>query len=240
MVFSSSRLRVSPSHRESPTPSRFQQVSRVKFSPYQLQRCQTHRQHVTSSPACQHEAAKPRQLGDHGGTRNPAARPQLTPNTSRQVCYRSRSASPRPQDGSKKESQRRRGGGVRCREENRGGGEGDPSEKMNHKKKTMFTFLLFLVFEGQLFSPNSSVFTPEVLLVLTCFQPSGALSQDPLPDVCSTCHHEATCDDKMDGSGKVCNCKYGFVGNGRFLCQGDEKCDNRISNVTSCALKHSD
>lgn len=28
-------------------------------------------------------------------------------------------------------------------------------------------FLSFLIFEGQLFSPDSSVFTPEVLLVLT-------------------------------------------------------------------------
>lgn len=39
-------------------------------------------------------------------------------------------------------------------------------------------------------------------------------------DVCATCHINATCDDKLDGSGKVCNCKYGFVGNGRTLCQG--------------------
>lgn len=167
MIFSSVRLCVSPSHRESPTPRRFQQVRRVKFSPYQLQRCQMHHQHVTSSPVCQHEAAKPRQLGDHRGTRNHAACPQLTPNTSRQACYRSRSASPCPWDGSKKESQRRRRGGVRCREENRGRGEGDPAEKMNHRKKTTFTFLLFLIFEGQLFSPDSSVLTPEVLQVLT-------------------------------------------------------------------------
>lgn len=167
MVFSSGRLCVSPSHRESPKPSRFQQVCRVKFSPYQLQQCQVHHQHVTSSPVCQHEAAKPRQLGEHRGTRNHSARPQLTPNTSRQACYQSRSASPHPGDGSKKESQRRRGGGVCCREENRGGGEGDPAEKMNHRKKTTFTFLLFLISEGQLFPPDSSVFTPEVLLVLT-------------------------------------------------------------------------
>uniref|UniRef100_A0A3Q4ML16 Sushi domain containing 1 n=1 Tax=Neolamprologus brichardi TaxID=32507 RepID=A0A3Q4ML16_NEOBR len=40
-----------------------------------------------------------------------------------------------------------------------------------------------------------------------------------LLDVCSTCHANATCDDKSDGSGKVCNCKYGFVGNGRTFCQ---------------------
>ena len=39
-------------------------------------------------------------------------------------------------------------------------------------------------------------------------------------DVCATCHPNATCDDKSNGSGKVCNCKYGFVGNGRTFCQG--------------------
>lgn len=39
-------------------------------------------------------------------------------------------------------------------------------------------------------------------------------------DVCASCHVNATCDDKTDGSGKVCNCKYGFVGNGRTFCQG--------------------
>lgn len=42
-------------------------------------------------------------------------------------------------------------------------------------------------------------------------------------DVCATCHANATCDDKSDGSGKVCNCKYGFVGNGRTFCQGRKK-----------------
>lgn len=38
-------------------------------------------------------------------------------------------------------------------------------------------------------------------------------------DVCATCHANAHCDDKLDGSGKVCNCKYGFVGNGITYCQ---------------------
>uniref|UniRef100_A0A3B5LLD3 Sushi domain containing 1 n=1 Tax=Xiphophorus couchianus TaxID=32473 RepID=A0A3B5LLD3_9TELE len=41
-------------------------------------------------------------------------------------------------------------------------------------------------------------------------------------DVCATCHPNATCEDKPDGSGKVCNCNYGFVGNGRTHCQKDE------------------
>lgn len=39
-------------------------------------------------------------------------------------------------------------------------------------------------------------------------------------DVCASCHANATCDDKINGTGKVCNCKYGFVGNGRLLCKG--------------------
>lgn len=40
-------------------------------------------------------------------------------------------------------------------------------------------------------------------------------------DVCASCHQNATCDDKTDKSGgKVCNCMYGFVGNGRTYCQG--------------------
>ncbi len=40
-------------------------------------------------------------------------------------------------------------------------------------------------------------------------------------DVCASCHQNATCDYKTDGSGgKMCNCMYGFVGNGRTYCQG--------------------
>uniref|UniRef100_A0A673AIM3 Sushi domain containing 1 n=1 Tax=Sphaeramia orbicularis TaxID=375764 RepID=A0A673AIM3_9TELE len=43
-------------------------------------------------------------------------------------------------------------------------------------------------------------------------------------DVCASCHANATCEDKLDGSGKVCNCKYGFVGNGRTFCQDKDEC----------------
>lgn len=52
---------------------------------------------------------------------------------------------------------------------------------------------------------------------------SDMLAEGHALDVCATCHANATCDDKSDGSGKVCNCKYGFVGNGRTFCQGREK-----------------
>uniref|UniRef100_A0A3Q3E0G2 Sushi domain containing 1 n=1 Tax=Labrus bergylta TaxID=56723 RepID=A0A3Q3E0G2_9LABR len=47
-------------------------------------------------------------------------------------------------------------------------------------------------------------------------------------DVCASCHVNATCDDKLDGSGKVCNCKYGFVGNGRAFCQ---ECQSGVSTI---------
>ncbi|XP_077571944.1 sushi domain-containing protein 1-like isoform X2 [Stigmatopora nigra] len=43
-------------------------------------------------------------------------------------------------------------------------------------------------------------------------------------DVCASCHDNATCDDKPDNSGKVCNCKYGYVGNGRTFCQDKDEC----------------
>ncbi|KAF7199635.1 transcript variant X2 [Nothobranchius furzeri] len=57
-------------------------------------------------------------------------------------------------------------------------------------------------------------------------------------DVCSSCHANATCEDKPDGSGKVCNCKYGFVGNGRTFCQDKDECQigaNKICGLhTTC------
>ncbi|XP_029916970.1 sushi domain-containing protein 1 isoform X4 [Myripristis murdjan] len=57
-------------------------------------------------------------------------------------------------------------------------------------------------------------------------------------DVCASCHANATCDDKSDGSGKVCNCMYGFVGNGRTFCQDKDECQIGASKIcgqhTSC------
>ncbi|XP_041756597.1 sushi domain-containing protein 1 isoform X5 [Coregonus clupeaformis] len=43
-------------------------------------------------------------------------------------------------------------------------------------------------------------------------------------DVCATCHPNATCEKKVDGAGKACNCMYGFVGNGRTYCQDKDEC----------------
>ncbi|XP_014869785.1 sushi domain-containing protein 1 isoform X2 [Poecilia latipinna] len=50
-------------------------------------------------------------------------------------------------------------------------------------------------------------------------------------DVCATCHPNATCEDKPDGSGKVCNCNYGFVGNGRTHCQDKDECQIGASKI---------
>uniref|UniRef100_A0A3Q1CZM0 Sushi domain containing 1 n=1 Tax=Amphiprion ocellaris TaxID=80972 RepID=A0A3Q1CZM0_AMPOC len=64
---------------------------------------------------------------------------------------------------------------------------------------------------------------PELVAVLSVLSGVPAEGQ-PLLDVCATCHANATCDNKSDGSGKVCNCKYGFVGNGRTFCQDKDEC----------------
>ncbi|KAL0979639.1 hypothetical protein UPYG_G00187600 [Umbra pygmaea] len=50
-------------------------------------------------------------------------------------------------------------------------------------------------------------------------------------DVCATCHPNATCENKEDGSGKICNCMYGFVGNGRTFCQDKDECQIGASKI---------
>ncbi|XP_026176824.1 sushi domain-containing protein 1 isoform X3 [Mastacembelus armatus] len=68
-----------------------------------------------------------------------------------------------------------------------------------------------------------------VVLLLSVFAGMPALGQ--ILDVCTTCHANATCNDKSDGSGKVCNCKYGFVGNGRTFCQDKDECQIGASKI---------
>ncbi|XP_051807159.1 sushi domain-containing protein 1 isoform X4 [Acanthochromis polyacanthus] len=63
-----------------------------------------------------------------------------------------------------------------------------------------------------------------LVVYLLCMFAGVPAKGKPLLDVCATCHANATCDDKSDGSGKVCNCKYGFVGNGRNFCQDKDEC----------------
>ncbi|XP_060893226.1 sushi domain-containing protein 1 isoform X9 [Labrus mixtus] len=65
------------------------------------------------------------------------------------------------------------------------------------------------------------------LLCVTTAKPAGGQTLD----VCASCHVIATCDDKLDGSGKVCNCKYGFVGNGRTFCQDKDECQIGASKI---------
>nr|XP_017211717.1 sushi domain-containing protein 1 isoform X2 [Danio rerio] len=61
------------------------------------------------------------------------------------------------------------------------------------------------------------------LMILNIFKDIRANAD--MVDVCASCHRNATCDDKTDGSGgKVCNCMYGFVGNGRTYCQDKDEC----------------
>ncbi|XP_053726529.1 sushi domain-containing protein 1 isoform X5 [Synchiropus splendidus] len=60
-------------------------------------------------------------------------------------------------------------------------------------------------------------------LVLLCFI-SGRTSSGAALDVCASCHVNATCDHKPNGSGKECNCRYGFVGNGLTFCLDKDEC----------------
>jgi len=67
--------------------------------------------------------------------------------------------------------------------------------------------------------------SPTYAIVGHCFVCVWPLAAMPpaageLLDVCVSCHANATCDDKLDGPGKTCNCMYGFVGNGRTMCHG--------------------
>ncbi|XP_029470305.1 sushi domain-containing protein 1 isoform X2 [Rhinatrema bivittatum] len=48
-------------------------------------------------------------------------------------------------------------------------------------------------------------------------------------DVCTTCHKNATCQQK-DGK-NVCICNYGFVGNGRTFCQDKDECQIGASKI---------
>nr|XP_020455048.1 sushi domain-containing protein 1 isoform X3 [Monopterus albus] len=71
-----------------------------------------------------------------------------------------------------------------------------------------------------------------VIVVLLLCVIAGMPAAAQTLDVCATCHANATCDDKSDGSGKVCNCKYGFVGNGRTFCQDKDEC--QIGAIKIC------
>ncbi|XP_028270211.1 sushi domain-containing protein 1 isoform X1 [Parambassis ranga] len=71
-----------------------------------------------------------------------------------------------------------------------------------------------------------------IVVFLLCVFAGVPAEGQILLDVCATCHANATCEDKSDGSGKVCNCKYGFVGNGRTFCQDKDEC--QIGAIKIC------
>ncbi|XP_072770349.1 sushi domain-containing protein 1-like isoform X3 [Nerophis lumbriciformis] len=81
-----------------------------------------------------------------------------------------------------------------------------------------------------------------VLILSLLWVVAGIPAAANVRDVCASCHVDATCDDKSDNSGKVCNCKYGFVGNGRTLCQDKDECQIGATKIcgqhTTCHNTH--
>ncbi|XP_034548960.1 sushi domain-containing protein 1 isoform X2 [Notolabrus celidotus] len=73
--------------------------------------------------------------------------------------------------------------------------------------------------------------TNRTMVVVFLLCAAAVLAEGQTLDVCASCHVNATCDDKSDGSGKVCNCKYGFVGNGRTFCQDKDECQIGASKI---------
>ncbi|XP_061907550.1 sushi domain-containing protein 1 isoform X4 [Entelurus aequoreus] len=81
-----------------------------------------------------------------------------------------------------------------------------------------------------------------VLILSLLWVVAGIPAAANVRDVCASCHVDATCGDKSDNSGKVCNCKYGFVGNGRTLCQDKDECQIGATKIcgqhTTCHNTH--
>ncbi|XP_035382075.1 sushi domain-containing protein 1 isoform X2 [Electrophorus electricus] len=77
--------------------------------------------------------------------------------------------------------------------------------------------------EGNTAVMNSAVSITVFILLTTAIAIMTGVGAEV--DVCASCHANATCEDKTDGTGgKVCNCMYGFVGNGRTHCQDKDEC----------------
>ncbi|XP_058879108.1 sushi domain-containing protein 1-like isoform X2 [Acipenser ruthenus] len=71
-----------------------------------------------------------------------------------------------------------------------------------------------------------------LLLMFTRVQEGQAITTGNTVDICTTCHANATCDKKTDGSGgMVCNCKYGFLGNGRTQCHDKDECQIGATDI---------
>ncbi|CAL8331420.1 unnamed protein product [Arctogadus glacialis] len=63
-----------------------------------------------------------------------------------------------------------------------------------------------------------------IWIVLLSVIPAGRPAAGPPGDICASCHANATCSSLPDGSGRVCICMYGFIGNGRTFCQDKDEC----------------
>ncbi|XP_059910735.1 sushi domain-containing protein 1 isoform X6 [Gadus macrocephalus] len=63
-----------------------------------------------------------------------------------------------------------------------------------------------------------------IWIVLLSVIPAGRPAAWPAGDICASCHAHATCSILPDGSGHACICMYGFIGNGRSLCQDKDEC----------------
>ncbi|XP_039615440.1 sushi domain-containing protein 1 isoform X3 [Polypterus senegalus] len=78
--------------------------------------------------------------------------------------------------------------------------------------------------------PRSAGAATAVLLLLASLQVQKVqMMITTPPDICATCHENATCSEKEDGSGKICICMYGLIGNGRTYCQDKDEC--KISSL---------
>uniref|UniRef100_A0A8C8RIR6 Sushi domain containing 1 n=1 Tax=Pelusios castaneus TaxID=367368 RepID=A0A8C8RIR6_9SAUR len=79
-----------------------------------------------------------------------------------------------------------------------------------------------------------------VLAARPAQQQRGQGTNSSVPDVCATCHINATCQQKEGKN--VCICNYGFVGNGRTHCQDKDECQIGASKIcgehTSCHNTH--
>lgn len=121
---------------------------------------------------------------------------------------------------------------------------GQLSQRTEPKNRRMIVVFLLCLIAGKKNGDDRFPHQPHLVInhYLRMMADTGSLSLSVLSggpaaaqtlDVCATCHTNATCDDKDDGSGKVCNCKYGFVGNGRTFCQGKIYL---IISYTSCCV----
>ncbi|KAL7988623.1 hypothetical protein Chor_007542 [Crotalus horridus] len=86
--------------------------------------------------------------------------------------------------------------------------------------------------------PDSLLLVLWALLLLTRYsaeEKKRENTRDVIFDVCATCHANATCVQK-DGK-DICECNYGFIGNGRTICHGRFPANSKNEiNLIHCCL----